>query len=248
MNRNTTFPAISYSMAGSIKNFLHSECAGWSLMELVWISSAFAVITVLSVIVDSGSALALTSSLTGVAYTLLAGKGKSSCYLFGTVNVILYGYICYESKVYGDMILNLGYYLPMQIIGFILWLRNREKTTGTIRRRKLSWSMRGCFLLATAILWVGGALLLRKFAASSPWLDSATTVISIAAMLLGVMRCFEQWIGWSLVNGISVIMWARLLYTGNANIATLLMWIIFFICGIVFAVQWYKSGKNEADA
>lgn len=229
-----------------IKNFWRSEFSDWSIREIFWISSVFISVTALSIIVDGfQDGMALVSSLTGISYTLLAGKGKSSCYIFGAVNVILYGIICYQTKVYGDMLLNLAYYLPMQIAGFFLWLRNRDACTGTIIRRKLSWPVRGYFLAGTLFLWEAGAYLLGMAEDPSPWLDSATTVISIASMLLGVMRCFEQWIGWSLVNGISVIMWIGLWHSGNGSFATVLMWSIFFICGIVFAVQWHRAGTGS---
>ncbi len=237
----------SPSILPQLKSFWRSEFTDWSLNEIICISSVFITVPFLSIVIDGFGFMALASSLTGIAYTLLAGKGKSSCYLFGTVNVILYGIICYQNKVYGDMLLNLAYYLPMQIAGFFLWIRNRDAATGTIIRKKLSWINRIYFLAGTAALWCIGAFLLRLAEAASPWLDSATTVISIAAMLLGVMRCFEQWIGWSLVNGISVIMWLKLWHDGNGSLATVLMWGIFFICGIVFACQWHKSSQHGAE-
>jgi nicotinamide riboside transporter PnuC len=59
------------------------------------------------------------------------------------------------------------------------------------------------------------------------------------------MRRFEQWICWTLVNGISIFMWYQVYTTSGGSLATLLMWIIFFVCGLVFAWQWYKSAGQE---
>ena len=88
------------------------------------------------------------------------------------------------------------------------------------------------------------ALLLEHFNARVPYLDSATTVLSAAAMILTVMRRFEQWLCWTLVNSISIVMWYKVYLTSGNSVATLLMWVVFFICGLVFAWQWYKSAEQ----
>ena len=224
--------------------YCHNELRNWKSSELFWMGAAALLITACTLLSGGDSILGITSALTGVAYTLLAGKGKSSCYIFGAVNTLLYGYIAYRSRIYGDMLLNWGYYFPMQFVGLYLWSKNRSAQTGDIIKRKLSLRHEIYLVSVTAAVWFGFALILKRTGGYSPFLDSATTVLSVTAMLLGVMRCFEQWIAWTIVNGLSICLWSKLCFEQGNSLATLLMWVVFFICGLVFARQWLAEVKK----
>ena len=78
----------------------------------------------------------------------------------------------------------------------------------------------------------------------TPGLDSLTTVLSIAAMVMTVKRCVEQWILWIIVNACSVIMWLNVFLQEGGVIATLLMWCIALANGIIFYIQWTKEDKK----
>ena len=220
------------------RSFGRNELRNWHVAELLLMSAVLCAIVFITVITGGDTPLGIVSAVTGVMYTLLAGKGKSSCYLFGVVNSFLYGLISMQNRIYGDMVLNWGYYLPMQFVGIFLWLRNYDPEKGEVRKRLLSWSGRGIFLLCVLAAWCAAALILAHFNARAPWLDSATTVLSIGAMILSVMRCFEQWICWTLVNSISIFMWAQVYRESGNSIAALLMWVIFLFCGLYFAFCW----------
>ena len=43
---------------------------------------------------------------------------------FGIINCILYSIISYQQTLYGEMLLNICYYLPLQFIGFAIWKKN----------------------------------------------------------------------------------------------------------------------------
>ena len=231
----------------AVAGFVKSELRDWKTSEVCWMGAAILTVVVITIHQGGDSLIGIISAVTGILYTLLSGKGKASCYLFGVVNTILYGYIAFSSRIYGDMLLNWCYYLPMQFAGFMIWLRHRQELTGTVRKRKLTHKHRILTLLATLAAWISGAVILKYTGDASPWLDSATTVISITAMVLSVMRCFEQWICWTLVNGISIWMWLDLYLRNNDSLATLLMWSVFLICGIVFGLQWLKAAEEEEN-
>jgi nicotinamide mononucleotide transporter len=227
------------------QEFFIRELRNWHPVELIFMTFSLAAVVTITVMTGGDSFVGIVSAATGIMYTLLAGKGKSSCYLFGIVNSFLYGLIAMQSRIYGDMLLNWAYYLPMQFVGLWLWNRNYNTQKGEVRKQTLSTMSRILFVLLVLAVWSVFALVLERFNARSPWLDSATTVLSVTAMILSVMRRFEQWICWTLVNGISIFMWYQVYTTSGGSLATLLMWIIFFVCGLVFAWQWHKSAGQE---
>ena len=96
----------------------------------------------------------------------------------------------------------------------------------------------------SAIAVVIYALLLKFIGGRTPGLDSITTVLSVAAMIMTVKRCVEQWFLWTVVNIVSIIMWFNIFMAEGGAIASLLMWCIALANGVIFYCQWSKEVKN----
>ena len=228
-----------------MKKLFSDALKDWSLFDLLLLTTAAVLLLALTIYDGVRDIIGVISALTGILYTLLAGKGKAFCYIFGIVNTILYGYVAYAGGVYGDMALNWLYYLPMMFVGLYTWSRHTEAATGGVFRKKLTTFQRMRIIGLTGIGWLVLWSLLDYSGGSSPILDGATTALSIAAMILGVMRCFEQWLAWTAVNTISLIMWFRLWQRGEGSLSTLIMWGVFLVCGIIFAIQWLQKSEEE---
>ena len=223
-----------------MKKFISGELAGWKKHEAAWLAFCIASTCVISLLLGDG-AVGITASVTGTAYTVIAGKGKISCYLFGIVNTILYGYVSMQSRLWGEVILNWGWYLPMMFAGIFCW-RRRLDESGTISKTSLSTQGRVVCSVSCLAGIAAGAVILRYFNGGQPLLDSLTTVLSVAAMILTVKRCSEQWIMWTIVNAAAIWMWFKAWQAGSGSAAVLVMWVIALANGIIFFFKW----KNEA--
>ncbi len=106
--------------------------SGWTKFETFWIL-LFLGIQILIFIIRPDSPAATVSSLTGILCVIFVGKGKISNYFFGLVSVSLYAYVSYTFKLYGEMMLNLLVYVPVQFIGFYMW-RQHMTTKNTVSR------------------------------------------------------------------------------------------------------------------
>lgn len=225
-----------------VKSFIHQECSGWKKAEILWLVFCSVSIILLSIQMRD-NLLGIVSALTGTWYALWAGKGKISCYFFGIINSFGYGLISYKYNLYGELMLNWGYYLPMMFVGIFCW-KNHLNKQSEIKKVILSW--RGKIVLI--IVCIAGIIMygafLKIIGGRTPGLDSLTTVLSIAAMVMTVKRCVEQWILWIIVNSCSVIMWLNVFLQEGGVIATLLMWCIALANGIIFYIQWTKEVKK----
>lgn len=225
-----------------ICQWIKGECSGWKKGEVIWF--AFCVIlTIISAVILNDNLSGILAAVTGICYTLLAGKGKISCYLFGIVNSLLYGWISFEEKLYGEVMLNWAWYFPMMFVGLFFWKKNLEGEQ-TIRKTELGINGKICCYLLSLIGILLYAILLKRMGDSQPLLDSATTVLSVTAMVLTVKRCADQWILWTIVNVLSVWMWFRAFQLDGKSAAMLAMWIITLANGIIFYFQWYKEIKK----
>lgn len=186
------------------------------------------------------SSLALAAAVTGMMYTMLAGRGWIVCYAFGLVNAPLYAYLSWRWGYYGDMALNL-YYFVMMVPGIVCWRRNRDTAeAGSVVRTCLSGRERAVW---SAVILVGVAALwgiLLAVGGNHPLCDAFTNVLSIAAMILTVKRCIEQWVMWLLVDAIEMFMWW---HTGADSMAILAMWTLFFVDGCYCFGLWYNTSQ-----
>ncbi|MBR2357310.1 MAG: nicotinamide mononucleotide transporter, partial [Lentisphaeria bacterium] len=171
--------------------------------------------------------------------------GKLSCYFFGIFNSFAYGLIAFNATLYGEVLLNWGWYFPMMFVGVFCWKRNLKSNVQEIIKRRLTWQHR----VLTALIALGGTAglgaILHKLGDQAPALDALTTVLSVIAMVLTVKRCVEQWAIWTLVNIASIYMWYKVYLTGSGSIAILLMWVLSLINGIIFYCLWQRELKNE---
>ena len=223
--------------------FIKKELEGWGKIERILFPLGIVLIILISLVIND-SKIALISAVCGISYSILAGKGKISCYLFGLLGTMCYAFISYKNNLFGNLCLYLLYYFPMQILGIFKWKQHLKKDSQEIVKTKLSKRSRIIYSLAAIIFSIIGYLLLKYFNDQSPLIDSITSVLSVIGLLLTVKRCIEQWYIWFIVNGLSTIMWINAYLHGSNCFATILMWATYFVLSIYFLYSWKKEIKN----
>lgn len=225
-----------------IKKYLKSEITGWKALEIVWLAIATAVILFLS-IYWGDNIISIIAALTGVWCVILTGKGKRSSFIFGVVNVVFYAITAFQAKYYGEVMLNLIYYFPMNFVGWFAWEKHMNDDTGEVVKTRLPLK-KGIFVyLITAIAIFIYGLVLKALGGNLPYIDSMSTVVSITAQVLSVRRLTEQWILWIVVDVVTVIMWAVNFAQGGESIATLAMWSVYLLNAIFMFIRWNKEAK-----
>ena len=221
-------------------NAIKKEFEQWSKFEIFFFLFSFVLVMVCSVI-KGDEILAIIASAFGLIYTFSAGKGKIYCYFFGIISTIACGYIAFRTALFGTALLYFAYYLPMEILGIIEWKRHLIEKTNEIIKTKLS--ILGLILLCLFIFFgtASGYFLFDVLKDSHPLVDSLVVVISIAAMLMTVKRCIEQWALWTIVNALTIYMWFIVFANGERTFSIFLIRIVYFILGIYFFFKWRKQ-------
>lgn len=229
-----------------ILDFLQKELNGWGRYERIIFPLGILFIIVLSFVMND-SKIALISSICGVSYSILAGKGKISCYFFGLAGTACYSYISFKNALYGNLALYVLYYFPMQVLGIFKWKEHLKDDVQEIIKTCLSKKERAFYLFCSILFSIILYFILLLFKDQSPVIDSLTSVLSVIGLILTVKRCIEQWYIWFIVNGLSVIMWVKAYYNGSNCFATILMWSAYFFLSIYFLYVWKKelNSKNK---
>jgi nicotinamide mononucleotide transporter len=196
---------------------------------------------------DWSTVLSIVTCLTGLWCVILVAKGRIFNYYLGIVNVLGYAWISYQYQLYGEVMLNAGYFLPMQFVGLWIWMKNRNTAVkDAVIVKFLSFLGRAWWATLSALALTVYAIILDGMGDPLPWLDSASTVLSIIAMILMAWRYMEQWILWIVVDIVSVIMWYLTIDANGArDIAMLVMWSAYLINAVYGFIMWIKMYQRQ---
>lgn len=180
------------------------------------------------------------AAISGIFCVVLCAKGRKSQYIWGVLNVIGYVIIAFINKYYGEVMLNALYYLPSQFIGYYLWNKNSNQETGDVKGKKLTLVQ--SLLLVSLITGgvFGYKLVLDYLGGNGTLLDSASTVTSVVANALMMMRYREQWLLWIIIDVITVVMW---LLVGDFIMVT--MWAVYTVNAFYGYYNWTKIAKEN---
>lgn len=186
------------------------------------------------------SILNLVILATGISCVILTAKGSPWSFIFGIVNTLLYSYIVYLNGLYGELGLNLLFFFPMNIIGYILWESN------SIKNKVIIGSMNRSIFATVLILSVLFSFLLGKILANiksqnNSYFDASATILSITATIFTVMRYKEQWVFYIALNLLTISIWCLRAYQGSKDGSVMiLMWLAFLANALYGYSSWNK--------
>ena len=167
---------------------------------------------------ENGQWLLLISafgSLMGVLSTVLSANGRILTFLFGLIDVSIYGAMCLAGARYGNAALHLLYFLPMQFVGFFQWKKRGADAKQEVKARRLSgkqWMLYGgIFLVGLMIAYfVLAAMDKTEAAGVVKWLvfmDAFSMMCNLVGQYLMSTAYMDQWFFWIGVNISTIIMW-----------------------------------------
>jgi len=191
--------------------------------------------------------LSVITMLSGLWCVILVAKGRILNYYIGIVNCIGYAYIAYGYQLYGEVMLNAIYFLPMQFVGLYVWSKHKDvKIMDKVQTTVMTPSIRITWIGVSIMAVLEYGFILQAMGDPVPFLDSTSTILSIVACILMTWRYVEQWILWIVVDIVSVWMWVLVvLEKGTNDIALLVMWIAFLINAIYGFISWLKMFTEQ---
>ncbi|RXZ83760.1 nicotinamide riboside transporter PnuC [Paenibacillaceae bacterium] len=215
----------------------------WNRYEIAWLG-LFSGIAIMLTVVMKDTLFGFTVFITGVLCVVLAAKGNLMTYVFGMYNTFGYAYLSYTNGLFGEVMLNLLFFVPMNAIGFLMWKKHRHG--GKLAMRQMD--LRNLFLVAVACVLCSLALgfgLSRIPAQNSPYIDALTTVLSVVATLLMVRRFKEQWLVYIVLNIFTVLLWVIRTVDGSPDgMLMIVMWSAYLVNAIYGYYTWNKGAKE----
>jgi|TARA_R110000850_G_C9785106_1_gene448773 nicotinamide mononucleotide transporter len=197
----------------------------------------------------------------------LAIKHNMWTWFFGALGVILFGYLFLQFGLISDAGLQILFFLPMQVVGFIMWRRYANQSQNKAVTKAMSWKPFAVIAVVIALMALGNGWVAANYtlqftawlsttlapiglevtvqAASFPYLDALTTWMSIAAQLLMIAKFRESWILWV---GMDII--AIPLYFAKGLVVVSGLYVGFLVLAIYGGIVWYRdyAKQNKVNA
>lgn len=143
---------------------------------------------------------AVIISLIGVTLTVLRNMW---CWLFNFVAFVLYAYLFYEFKLYGETILQF-FFMVVNLYGFYYWLKGKQEEH-IIRIEPIALTTVIIQMIMAAVGGLLFGLVLKHFTdAALPMLDSQLAAFSLLATYWTSRKHIATWVLWVFVNIIYV--------------------------------------------
>ena len=214
--------------------------SGWKPFEVVWVV-IFLAAQIIAYVFMPDSLLGMISGITGILCVVLVSKGKISNYFFGLIFAYTYFYVSWGSNFLGEMNTALYVYIPSQFIGYFMWKQNMQSDNGgeSVIAKALTPKGWAILLLSVAIGTLCFVQALKAAGGSSTELDGLTTIITVAAQLLMILRYREQWLLWIVLNVLSILLW-------EGQPAMYLMYSAYLLNSLYGYYNWTKLVKAES--
>ena len=122
---------------------------------------------------------------------------------------LLYFFLFKDSLLYGEAGLQLVF-VAISLWGWWQWLRKTDDEQPAIAIQRLTFRGWLVVLATSATLWPALALLLQSLTDSDvAWWDALPTALSLVGQVLLGRKYLENWLVWTVVNAISVALFAH---------------------------------------
>ena len=181
----------------------------------------------------------ITAVIFGLAFLFLVIAEKRIGWIFGIIGSAISVYLFIYTKLYSEAILY-TYYVVMGFYGWYIWGKKSDQEE-SLPVTKLSWISILKFIGLGICLALGLGYTFRRYTdASSPWLDSFTTIFSFIATYLEAQKVLTAWGFWIITNGATIFLYS----SKNLDLYALLQ-LVYFIMSFVGYYRWNKSFKSH---
>ena len=159
------------------------------------------------------------------------------CWYFGLLQVTLYCFVFFTSKLYSDMILHV-IYIFLQVFGWYNWKyggMNKSTLRVTLLTNATFWI--GLTIIATLLV---GYMMQTRTDASYPYEDAFIMIASLVAQYLMIKKILQSWMFWIIVDVVAIVIYAyKDLYF------TTVLYVLFLVMAIIGYLEWKKAYNEE---
>ena len=171
-------------------------------------------------------------SLAIMSVVLVLLNNSFTYILFILVSAI-YSHICYEHGLYGELIINVIFIMPIQIVGYIHF--KEGIVDHDVEITPISKKYYNLVLVAILLLTYLYSLFLDFLGDPQPLLDAMLTTVQIFATYYMLKGKGIQWLFWVMTNFFALFVWIQV--AQRYNLMT--MWLFYLLNSLIGVTEYY---------
>ena len=179
----------------------------------------------------------------GIASVWYSKKENVLVYPVGLINTIIYVYLSFSAKLFGEATVNL-YYTIMSLYGWWIWVKkdNQEQNLQISYSTRKEWLVQiGFFVVCYITIYFSLDYLKKAFAPGAiPWGDAFASAAAFTGMWLMTRKKIENWFWWILTNIVSIP-----LYYVKGYVFTSVYYFVLLILAIWGWIEWKQKLDNK---
>ena len=181
--------------------------------------------------------LEIVAAAFGIVSVYLSVRQNIWSWPTAIVNVGLYIFVFYRSRLYADTGLQVVYVI-LNCYGWYHWLHGgKNRTPLPVTRTTLRVALILTGLVVTGTIMIG-TLLSRGTDAAIPYVDALTTSTSLAAQWMMTRKLLENWLVWVAVDVVYIGM-----YISRSLYVTAVLYFVFLVLSAFGYREWKESLK-----
>lgn len=167
---------------------------------------------------------------------------NSFTYILFILVSAIYSHICYEHGLYGELIVNVIFIMPIQIVGYIHFKEGIVDHDVDIA--PISKKYYNLVLVAILLLTYLYSLFLDFLGDPQPLLDAMLTVVQIFATYYMLKGKGIQWLFWVMTNFFALFVWIQVAQRYNLMV----MWLFYLLNSLIGVTEYYlRRVKHEHE-
>ena len=158
---------------------------------------------------------------------------NSFTYILFILVSAIYSHICYEHGLYGELIVNVIFIMPIQIVGYIHF--KEGIVDHDVEIAPISKKYYNLVLVAILLLTYLYSLFLDFLGDPQPLLDAMLTTVQIFATYYMLKGKGIQWLFWVMTNFFALFVWIQVAQRYNLMV----MWLFYLLNSLIGVTEYY---------
>ena len=213
--------------------------------KALWLISSL-IITVSFLFGADKNPLTLIVSLIGVTSLIFIAKGNVWGQILMIIFSIIYGYISYKTRYYGEMITYVGMTGPMAVMALVAWLKNpfegeeNQVAVAEITPMKIA-VVTALSIIVTVIFY----FIMKYFNTANLVLSTFSVLTSFFAASLTFLRSPYYALGYAANDVVLIILWVLASVENPGYIPMVMCFVVFFVNDVYGYISWKRMAEMQ---
>ncbi|MCL1799032.1 MAG: nicotinamide riboside transporter PnuC [Eggerthellaceae bacterium] len=222
---------------------------GWNGFEKGYLL-ALLVLPAVFTLVFGGTLIGCLSTTLYLFWCLFLAKGKHYANVIGIFAVLLYSYVSFTVRYYGEVVISLAVLLPLIVFGLVSWLRNSrydEDRGNVVVVAGMDRKEVGLAAASQVVMGVGYYFVLKAFGTTFLSVSTLSIMASVLATFMLARRNRYAFHVYIFNDVVLVILWGYMVLAGDAGYAQILLMPAMLLVNDVYATINWSRLKNAQE-